>query len=92
MCSKYHLIKLESQSPDRKEDKIESLSSIAHAVHTTTKQLISCRRKDENGYVINGYVMLKKWKTHAQSVQNSCLLLLNMQMYDILVSVLVLLA
>lgn len=62
MCSKYHLIKLESQSPDRKEDKIESLSSIAHALHTTTKQLISCRRKDENGYVINGYAMHKKMK------------------------------
>ena len=31
-----------------KEDKIEHLSSYAHVVHTTAKQVISRRRKNEN--------------------------------------------
>ena len=29
---------------------MENLSSSAHVVHTTAKQVISRRRKDENGY------------------------------------------
>ena len=29
-------------------DRIEHLSSYAHVVHTTAKQVISCRRKNEN--------------------------------------------
>ena len=31
-----------------KEDKIEHMSSYAHVVHTTAKQVISRRRKNEN--------------------------------------------
>ena len=46
MCSNYPEIKLES-ALGTLEDKIEHLSSYAHVVHTTAKQVISCRRKNE---------------------------------------------
>ena len=47
MCSNYPGIKLEP-ALGTQEDKIGHLSSYAHVVHTTAKQLISRRRKNEN--------------------------------------------
>jgi len=47
MCSNYPGIKLEP-ALGKWEDKIEHLSSYAHVVHTTAKQVISRRRKNEN--------------------------------------------
>ena len=47
MCSNYPGIKLEP-ALGTLEDKIEHLSSYAHVVHTTAKQVISRRRKNEN--------------------------------------------
>ena len=47
MCSNYPGIKLEP-ALGRLEDKIEHLSSYAYVVHTTAKQVISRRRKNEN--------------------------------------------
>ena len=47
MCSNYPGIKLEPGLRTR-EDKIEHLSSYPHVVHTTAKQVISRRRKNEN--------------------------------------------
>ena len=47
MCSNYPGIKLEP-ALGKYEDKIEQLSSYAHVVHTTAKQVISRRRKNEN--------------------------------------------
>ena len=47
MCSNHHGIKLEP-ALGTEEDKIEHLSSYAHVVHTTAKQVISRRRKNEN--------------------------------------------
>ena len=47
MCSNYLGIKLEP-ALGTYEDKIEHLSSYAHVVHITAKQVISRRRKNEN--------------------------------------------
>ena len=47
MCSNYPRIKMEP-ALGTSEDKIEHLSSYAHVVHTTAKQVISRRRKNEN--------------------------------------------
>ena len=47
MCSNCPRMKLE-QALGAKEDKIEHLSSYADVVHTTAKQVISRRRKNEN--------------------------------------------
>ena len=47
MCSNYPEIKLEPAF-ETLEDKIEHLSSCAYVVHTTAKQVISRRRKNEN--------------------------------------------
>ena len=47
MCSNYPGIKLEP-ALGTQEDKIEHLSSYAHVVHTTAKQVISSLRKNEN--------------------------------------------
>ena len=47
MCSNYPGIKLEP-ALGTLEDKTEHLSSYAHVVHTTAKQVISRRRKNEN--------------------------------------------
>ena len=47
MYSNYPGIKLEP-ALWTKEDKIEHLSSYAHVVHTSAKQVISRRRKNEN--------------------------------------------
>ena len=47
MCSNYPEIELEP-ALGTKEDKIEHLPSYAHVVHTTAKQVISRRRKNEN--------------------------------------------
>ena len=49
MCSHYPGIKLEP-ALGTLEDTIEHLSSFAHVVHTTAKQVISRRRKNENVY------------------------------------------
>ena len=49
MCSNYLGIKLEP-ALGTLEDKIEHLSSYAHVVHTTAKQVILRRRKNENVY------------------------------------------
>ena len=49
MCSNYPGIKLEP-ALGTKKDKIEHLSSYAQVVHTTTKHVISRRRKNENFY------------------------------------------
>ena len=49
MCSHYPGIKLEP-ALGTLEDKIEHLSSYAHVVHTTAKQVISRRGKNENVY------------------------------------------
>ena len=49
MCSNYPEIKSES-ALGTLEDKIEHLSSYAHVVHATAKQVISRRRKNENVY------------------------------------------
>jgi len=49
MCSNYPGIKLEP-ALGTLEDKIEHLSSYAHVVHTTAKQVILRRRKNENVY------------------------------------------
>ena len=47
MCSNYPEIKLEP-ALGTLEEKIEHLSSYADVVHTTAKQVISRRRKNEN--------------------------------------------
>ena len=47
MCSNSPGIKLEP-ALGTEEDKMEHLSSYAHVVHTTAKQVISRRRKNEN--------------------------------------------
>ena len=49
MCSNYPEIKLEP-TLGTLENKIEHLSSYAHVVHTTAKQVISRRGKNENVY------------------------------------------
>ena len=49
MCSNYPGIKLEP-ALGTLEDKIEHLSSYVRVVHTTAKQVISRRRKNENVY------------------------------------------
>ena len=49
MCSNYPGIKLEPALGTLQE-KIEYVSSYAHVVHTTAKQVISRRRKNENVY------------------------------------------
>ena len=54
----YPIIKLEP-TPQRWEDKIRYLSSYAHVVHTTVKQVISRRGKIENGCEMSKL----KWKT-----------------------------
>ena len=52
MCSNYPGIKLEPLLGTY-EDKIEHLSSYAHVVHTTAKQVISRRRKNENVFKLS---------------------------------------
>ena len=47
MCSNYPGVKLEP-ALGTLENKIEHLSSYAYVVHTTAKQVISRRRKNEN--------------------------------------------
>ena len=53
---------------------IEHLSSYAHVVHATVKQVISRRSKNENVFK-----MSKDEKVHVQSVQKFCFSLSNMQ-------------
>ena len=64
MCSNYPGIKLE-RALGTKKDKIEHLSSFAHVVHTTAKQIISRRRKKENVFK-----MSKDEKCRCKACQN----------------------
>ena len=74
MRSNHPGIKLEP-ALGTQEDKIEHLSSYrAHVVHTTAKQVISRRRKNENVFK-----MSKDEKMHVQSMQKYCFSLSNMQ-------------
>ena len=86
MCSNYNGIKLEP-ALGTLEDKIKHLSSYAHVVHTTAKQVISRRRKNEN--VLK---MSKDEKKHVQSVQKYCFSLSNMQICKVFVTVVVVVA
>ena len=61
MCSNYPGIKLEP-ALGTKEDKIEHLSSYAHVVHTSAKQVISRRRKNENVYKMSKNARAKRAK------------------------------
>ena len=61
MCSNYPIIKLEP-ALGALEDKIEHLSSYAHVVHTTAKQVISRRRKNENVYKMSKNARAKRAK------------------------------
>ena len=78
MRSNHPGIKLEP-ALGTQEDKIEHLSSYAHVVHTTAKQVISRRRKNENVFK-----MSKDEKMHVQSVQKYCFSLSNMQICGVL--------
>ena len=60
MCSNYPEIELESALGT--EDKIEHLSSYAHVVHTTAKQVISRRRKNENVFKMSKNARAKRAK------------------------------
>ena len=81
MSFNYFGVKLEPLL-QKLENKFEHLSSYAHVVHTTAIHVISRRRKNENVFK-----MSKNEKLHVQSVQNYCFLLSNMQIIDILVAV-----
>ena len=87
MCSNYTGIKLEP-ALGTLEDKIEHLSSYPHVVHTTAKQVISRRRKNEN--------ILKMSKDekcmYVQSVQKYCFSLLNTQICKVFVAVVLVIA
>ena len=72
MCSNYSGIKLEP-APGTWENKIERLSSYAHVVHTSAKQVISRRRKNEN------VSKCQKIKNARASVQKYCFSSSNMQ-------------
>ena len=84
MCSNYPGIKLEP-ALGTWEDKIGHLSSYAHVVHTTAKQVISRRRIKERERRQN----VKRRKMHVQSVQNHCFSLTNMQICGVFVAVVV---
>ena len=64
MCSNYPGIKLEP-ALGTQEDKIEHVSLYAHVVHTTAKQVISHRRKNENVFKMskNEKCRCKAYKT-----------------------------
>ena len=61
MCSYYPGIKLEP-ALGTLEDKIEHLSSYAHVVHITLKQVISRRGKNENVFKIMKNARAKRAK------------------------------
>ena len=66
----------------RKWEKLNICDHDAHVVHTTAKQVVSRRGKNENVCQ-----MSKVKKLHVQSVQNYCFSLSNMQIYEVLVAV-----
>ena len=66
MCSGYPGIKLEP-ALGTQEDKIEHLSSYAHVVHSTAKQAILGRRKNDN--VLKN---VKRLEMHVQRAQKYC--------------------
>ena len=68
MCSNYPEIKLES-ALGTLEDKIEHLSSYAHVVHTTAKQVISRRRKSRKNE--NVFKMSKGEKCTCKACKNT---------------------
>ena len=61
MCPNYPGINLEP-ALGTKEDKTEHLSSYAHVVHTSAKQVISRRRKNENVYKMSKNARAKRAK------------------------------
>jgi len=65
---------------------MKNLSS-GQIVHTSVKQVISRREKNENDCE-----NVQKWKRHVQSVQNCCFSMLNMQIYDVIVALVVVVA
>ena len=73
MCSNYPAINLEPALL-RQQDKIEHLSSYAHVVHTTAKQVISRRRKNENVFKTSkDGELCGKFNTHVTSdVSDEC--------------------
>ena len=88
MLEKCVLIILELNWNQRlgQEDKIEHLSSYAHVVHTTAKQVISCRRKNENVCK-----MSKNGKCTCKACEY-CFWLSNMQICGVFVAVVVVIA
>ena len=66
MCSNYPGIILEP-ALGTLEDKIKPLSSYAHVVHTTAKQVISRRRKNENVFKMSK----KKMKSTCKACKNT---------------------
>ena len=61
---------------------MEHLSSYVHVVHTTAKQVIPRRGKNEDVCEMN-----KNEKMYTQGVQSNCFSLSNMQICDVLVAV-----
>ena len=86
MCSNYPGIKLEP-ALGTLEDKIEHLSSYAHVVHTTAKQIISRRRKNENVFK-----MSKDEICTCKACKNTVFNCQNMQICGVLVAVVVVVA
>ena len=83
MCSNYPGIKLEP-ALGTLEDKIEHLSSYAHVAHTTAKQVISRRRKNENVFK-----MSKDEKCTCKACKNTFFSLSNIQICKVFVAVVV---
>ena len=86
MCSNYPEIKLEP-ALGTEEGKIEHLSSYAHVVDTTAKQVISRRRKNENVFK-----MSKDEKCTCKACKKYCFSLSNMQICRVFVAVVVVVA
>ena len=72
---------------ETKEDKIEHLSSYAHVVHTPAKLVILRRRKNENVYK-----MSKNEKCTCKACKNTVFPLSNMQICEVFVAVVVVVA
>ena len=86
MCSNYPGIKLEP-ALQIKDNKTEHMSSFGHVVHTTAKQVISRRGKNENVYE-----MCKNEKCTCKACKIIVFLLSNMQICDVQVAVVVVVA
>ena len=86
MCSDYPRIKWNQRVRDKQAKLNISHHNYAHVVHTTGKQIISRRVKNRNVFEIS-----KVEKCMAKR-KNYCFSLLNMQMCDVLVAVVVVVA